>query len=80
MKFTVTHEDGAARRGKLVLRHGEVDTPQFMPVGTAASVKSLTTEQLKSLSPQSSVLSPQIILNNTYHLILRPGIEVVERM
>jgi queuine tRNA-ribosyltransferase len=58
-----------------------------MPVGTAASVKSLTTEQLKNLtqssvlSPQSSVvLSPRVILNNTYHLMLRPGIELLERL
>jgi queuine tRNA-ribosyltransferase len=51
-----------------------------MPVGTAASVKSLTTDQLKRLSPQSSVLSPQIILNNTYHLMLRPGVELIERL
>src|SRR5207245_9523193 len=51
-----------------------------MPVGTAASVKSLTTEQLKSLSPQSSVLSPQIILCNTYHLMLRPGIDLIKKL
>jgi len=57
-----------------------IDTPVFMPVGTAASVKSLTTEQLKSLSPQSSVLSPQIILNNTYHLMLRPGVDLIEKL
>ena len=51
-----------------------------MPVGTAASVKSLTTEQLKSLSPQSSVLSPTILLCNTYHLMLRPGIEILDKL
>jgi queuine tRNA-ribosyltransferase len=63
-----------------------------MPVGTLASVKSLTTEQLKSLSPQSSVLSPEngpenspesgpeVILNNTYHLMLRPGIDLLEKL
>jgi queuine tRNA-ribosyltransferase len=51
-----------------------------MPVGTAASVKALTIDQLKKLSPQSSVLSPQIILNNTYHLMLRPGIDLLERL
>src|SRR5207249_7510925 len=57
-----------------------------MPVGTAASVKSLTTQQLKSLSPQSSVfspesvLSPEIILCNTYHLMLRPGIDLLEQL
>src|SRR5918992_635202 len=62
-----------------------------MPVGTAASVKSLTTEQLKhlsakSLSPQSSVLSPGVVLSpevvlcNTYHLMLRPGIDLLEKL
>ena len=51
-----------------------------MPVGTAASVKSLTTEQLKSLSPQSSALSPTILLCNTYHLMLRPGIEILDKL
>src|SRR5436305_1725183 len=51
-----------------------------MPVGTAASVKSLTTDQLRRLSPQSSVLSPQIILNNTYHLMLRPGVDLLEKL
>ncbi len=51
-----------------------------MPVGTAASVKSLTTEQLKHLSPQPSALSPQILLCNTYHLMLRPGVDVLERL
>src|SRR5207249_10767091 len=57
-----------------------------MPVGTAASVKSLTTQQLKSLSPQSSVfspesvLAPEIVLCNTYHLMLRPGVDLLERL
>src|SRR6059036_1645611 len=53
-----------------------------MPVGTAASVKSLTTEQLKALSTQHSGLStgPEIILCNTYHLMLRPGVDLLERV
>jgi queuine tRNA-ribosyltransferase len=51
-----------------------------MPVGTLGSVKSLTTDQLKNLSPQSSVPSPAIILTNTYHLMLRPGIELLEKL
>ena len=51
-----------------------------MPVGTRASVKGLTTEQLTRLSPQSSSLSPQIILSNTYHLMLRPGIDLLEKL
>src|SRR5437588_2483168 len=52
-----------------------------MPVGTLASVKSLTTDQLKHLRTQDSpVLSPQIILNNTYHLMLRPGVDLLEKL
>src|SRR5438132_5709898 len=73
MNFTVTHTDGAARRGKLVLPHGEVDTPQFMPVGTVASVKAIAPDDLRRVGAQ-------IILGNTYHLLLRPGPEVVAQM
>lgn len=51
-----------------------------MPVGTAASVKSLTTEQLRHLSPHPLELAPSIVLCNTYHLMLRPGIELLERL
>jgi queuine tRNA-ribosyltransferase len=82
----VLSTDGSARRGELTTRHGVIDTPVFMPVGTRASVKGLTTDQLKRLSPQSSVLSPdsslspQIILSNTYHLMLRPGIDLIEQL
>jgi queuine tRNA-ribosyltransferase len=59
-----------------------IDTPVFMPVGTLGSVKSLTTAQLKSLSTQHSALNtdPQIILNNTYHLMLRPGVALLEKL
>ena len=70
MKYTITHTDGAARRGKLTLAHGEVDTPQFMPVGTVASVKAIAPDDLKAIGAQ-------IILGNTYHLLLRPGPELV---
>ena len=73
MNFTVTHTDGAARRGKLVLSHGEVDTPQFMPVGTVASVRAIAPDDLRRVGAQ-------IILGNTYHLLLRPGPEVVAQM
>jgi queuine tRNA-ribosyltransferase len=73
MNFTVTHTDGAARRGKLVLPHGEVDTPQFMPVGTVASVRAIAPDDLRNVGAQ-------IILGNTYHLLLRPGPEVVAQM
>ena len=70
--FTVTHTDGAARRGQLRLPHGVVETPVFMPVGTRAAVKGVTGEQLESLGAE-------IILGNTYHLHLRPGDELIAR-
>src|SRR5437870_2106076 len=84
-EFQLIHTDGAARFGKLTTRHGVIQTPVFMPVGTLASVKSLTTEQLKSLIPHRSSLitpaaEPQIILNNTYHLMLRPGVDLIEKL
>ena len=66
----VTHADGSARRGVLTTPHGEVDTPAFMPVGTAGSVKGVTPIQL-------SATGAQIILANTYHLQLRPSADVV---
>jgi queuine tRNA-ribosyltransferase len=73
LSFDLLHTDGAARRGAITTRHGTVQTPVFMPVGTLASVKSLTTDQLKALGPE-------IILNNTYHLMLRPGVELLEQL
>jgi len=73
ISFNVLDTDGAARRGEVVTRHGAIQTPVFMPVGTLASVKSLTTAQLQQLGPE-------IILNNTYHLMLRPGVELVEQL
>jgi queuine tRNA-ribosyltransferase len=60
--------------------HGAVDTPVFMPVGTAASVKALTTDQLNHLGPEPSAPAPRIILCNTYHLMLRPGIELLAQL
>ncbi|MBI4482535.1 MAG: tRNA-guanine transglycosylase, partial [Acidobacteria bacterium] len=59
-----------ARRGRMQTRHGPVDTPAFMPVGTAGSVKGMTQQMLKELGAQ-------IILANTYHLYLRPGHELI---
>ena len=73
MNFQVTHTDGAARRGVLELPHGRVDTPQFMPVGTVASVKAIAPDDLQAMGAQ-------IILGNTYHLMLRPGSELVQEM
>ncbi|HYS09179.1 MAG TPA: tRNA guanosine(34) transglycosylase Tgt [Myxococcales bacterium] len=73
MSFAVTHKDGAARRGRLSLPHGVVDTPQFMPVGTAGSVKAIAPDDLQRAGAQ-------IVLGNTYHLMLRPGPELVRDM
>ena len=73
LAFRLIHTDGAARLGEITTPHGTIQTPVFMPVGTHASVKSLTTEQLKRLGPE-------IILNNTYHLMLRPGIDLLEKL
>jgi queuine tRNA-ribosyltransferase len=70
--FTVTTTDGRARRGRLRLPHGEIETPVFMPVGTRAAVKGLTHDQLIALDPA-------IILGNTYHLHLRPGDDLIAR-
>ncbi len=72
MKFSVTHRDGAARRGVLELAHGTVDTPAFMPVGTYGTVKAMSPAELVGLGAQ-------IVLGNTFHLWLRPGTEVIEK-
>ncbi|NLN92117.1 MAG: tRNA guanosine(34) transglycosylase Tgt [Candidatus Hydrogenedens sp.] len=74
MKFTVSHQDPhcQARAGVLELPHGTVETPVFMPVGTQASVKSLSNAELETLGAQ-------IILGNTFHLYLRPGTEVLDQ-
>ena len=68
--FTLLSNDGSARRGRMQLKHGIVETPIFMPVGTVGSVKTLVPEDLDTLGAQ-------IILGNTYHLFLRPGLEVI---
>ncbi|MGH8689212.1 MAG: tRNA guanosine(34) transglycosylase Tgt [Burkholderiales bacterium] len=72
MNFEVTHRDGAARRGRLSLVHGEVDTPAFMPVGTYGTVKAMSPAELRELGAQ-------IVLGNTFHLWLRPGVDVIAR-
>jgi queuine tRNA-ribosyltransferase len=69
--FALLSTDGGARRGRLHLKHGVVETPCFMPVGTAATVKGLTPAELHSADAQ-------IVLANTYHLWLRPGREIIE--
>lgn len=73
MKFTLLSEEGLARRGRLELVHGVVETPVFMPVGTYGSVKGLSPHELVDLGAQ-------IILGNTFHLWLRPGLEVFEEV
>ena len=70
MKFTVLWQDGAARAGTLSLAHGEVETPVFMPVGTYGAVKAMSPAELLENGTQ-------IVLGNTFHLWLRPGIEVI---
>jgi queuine tRNA-ribosyltransferase len=70
MKFELFAHDGRARRGRLTLSRGVIETPAFMPVGTYGSVKAMTPEELTSLGAQ-------IILGNTFHLMLRPGMEVI---
>jgi len=70
LKFDVTHRDGAARRGRLELAHGIVDTPAFMPVGTYGTVKGMSPVELREVGAQ-------IVLGNTFHLWLRPGVDVI---
>jgi queuine tRNA-ribosyltransferase len=70
MKFTVTHRDAKARRGVLELAHGRVDTPAFMPVGTYGTVKAMSPEEVAGTGAQ-------VVLGNTFHLWLRPGLEVI---
>ena len=71
MRFELLCQDGAARRGCLEFARGTVETPTFMPVGTYGTVKAMTPEDLESIGAQ-------IVLGNTFHLFLRPGLEVIE--
>ena len=73
VSFSVTAEDGAARTGRLETAHGSVRTPAFMPVGTAGSVKGMTPGAVAEAGAE-------MILANTYHLMLRPGEDTVERL
>ncbi len=72
-RFQVEARVGAARAGRFFTPHGEVQTPVFMPVGTLATVKGVPQDTLEELGVQ-------ILLNNTYHLYLRPGVEVVRQL
>jgi queuine tRNA-ribosyltransferase len=73
IQFQVETRAGAARSGRLLTPHGEVETPVFMPVGTAATVKAIPQDILEELGVQ-------ILLGNTYHLYLRPGVEIVRQL
>src|SRR3989441_11681930 len=72
-EFTIDATCGAARTGTLVLPHGPVETPVFMPVGTQGTVRALSPGDLKAVGSQ-------LVLANTYHLHVRPGEGVVERL
>src|SRR5262245_14597321 len=75
MKFTLqaTDKSSGARAGLVATAHGNIETPVFMPVGTAGTVKSIHQRELKN------DIRAQIILGNTYHLYLRPGLEILEK-
>src|ERR1043165_2025026 len=72
MRFQVKTTDGLARRGELELAHGVVQTPAFMPVGTYGTVKAMSPKELDEIGAQ-------IVLGNTFHLWLRPGLAVIEK-
>ncbi len=70
MNFELLTRDGAARRGRLTLAHGTLDTPAFMPVGTYGTVKAMAPNEIHEIGAQ-------IVLGNTFHLWLRPGTEII---
>ncbi len=71
MEFQTYNSDGAARRGQLKFERGTIETPAFMPVGTQGTVKSVSPEEVKDLGAE-------IILGNTFHLMLKPGMDVIK--
>src|SRR5919112_2821248 len=71
--FNIAATDGAARTGTIAMERGEIRTPAFMPVGTAATVKAMKPEDVRASGAD-------IILGNTYHLMLRPGAERIARL
>ncbi|MGI9509211.1 MAG: tRNA guanosine(34) transglycosylase Tgt, partial [Geminicoccaceae bacterium] len=73
VRYDVLATDGKARLGRLETAHGTIDTPAFMPVGTAATVKAMTNDMVR-------MTGAQIILGNTYHLMVRPGAERIARL
>src|SRR3954463_3383353 len=72
-EFSISASDGAARTGAIAMQRGEIRTPAFMPVGTAATVKAMRPEEVRESGAD-------IILGNTYHLMLRPGAERVAKL
>ena len=73
LHYTLNHTDGLARQGTLRLNHGEIETPIFMPVGTYGAVKGMSPADLEAVGAR-------IILGNTFHLWLRPGTTVMEKL
>jgi len=72
MKYELINTDGKARRGRLTFARGEVETPAFMPVGTYGTVKGMKTEEVEATGAH-------IVLGNTFHLMLRPGTDIIEQ-
>src|ERR1041385_6984019 len=72
-RFDIMATDGSARSGMIAMQRGEIRTPAFMPVGTAATVKAMRPEEVRASGAD-------IILGNTYHLMLRPGAERVAKL
>jgi len=72
MKFSCTHTDGEARRGRLEFKRGSVQTPAFMPVGTYGTVKAMTPDDVLDTGAE-------IVLGNTFHLMLRPGTDIIQQ-
>ncbi len=72
LRFELLATEGLARRGRLTLNHGVVETPIFMPVGTYGTVKGVLPQSLRDMGAQ-------IILGNTFHLWMRPGLDVLQR-
>lgn len=72
MKYELINQDGKARRGRLIFDRGVVETPAFMPVGTYGTVKGMTTDEVEATGAH-------ILLGNTFHLMLRPGTEIIEQ-
>lgn len=73
MKFKILHKDGKARVGELTTAHGVIETPNFIPVGTQGTVKAISPKDLKEIGVQ-------VVLANTYHLMLRPGEKLIKKL